>query len=50
MFGCQGYQSSQEQGCECLPQFDAKERFASYLKDFRLTYNGSELSGDIINK
>jgi hypothetical protein len=50
MFGCQGYQASQQQGCECLPKADASARYASYLKDFRLTYNGTELSEDLVTK
>lgn len=50
MFGCQGYQESQQQGCECLPKADASARYASYLKDFRLAYNGTELSEDLVRK
>ena len=50
MFGCNGYQESQAHGCECLPKAEASTRFANYLKDFRLTYNGTELSEDILRK
>jgi len=41
MFGCNGYQELQREGCECLDSSEAWDRTREYVEQFYSVYNGT---------